>query len=90
MFYTLKGLVVKNMDKESFVALLEEAQLNEGKHFFFKNGMYLFYGWERWTLGTNGMIVAFDKYEVDRNYLRLFDKKSYYGIANIADLERVE
>ena len=90
MFYTLKGLVVKNMDKESFAALLEDTKSNPWKEYKFKNGISIIYSRGNWDVITKELVFSFNYYRMNSKYIEMYLTLTYLGLIDCGKMERVD
>ena len=77
------------MDKESFVALLEEAKNNVGTEYLL-NEMILYYGNNRWTLESRKIIFGFNEFFVEGEGVTICAGNQYLGIIDPREIKRVE
>ena len=77
------------MNKESFVALLEEAKNNVGAEYLL-NGMILYYGNNRWTFESRKIIFGFNEFFVEREGVSIYAGNQYIGIIDPREIRRVE
>ena len=77
------------MNKESFVALLEEAKNNVGVEYIL-NRMRLYYSNERWTLESREIIFGFDEFFVEGEGVSIRVGDRYLGIIDPREIRRVE
>ena len=78
------------MDKESFVALLEEAESNPWKQYHFKNGILIIYSEGKWDVITNELVFTFNYYRMGSKYIEMYLSLAYLGLIDCEKMERVE
>ena len=78
------------MDKESFVALLEEAQSNPWKQYELKNGISIIYPGDKWDVITNELVFTFNYYRMGPKYIEMYLSLAYLGLIDCEKMERVE
>ena len=77
------------MNKESFVALLEEAKNNVGAEYVL-NGMLLYYSNDRWTLESRKIIFGFDEFIIQGESVSIRVGDRFLGIIDPREIRRLE